>query len=355
MREKVESYAPALLRDVGGLGRIEYWQILAGLLALAMMIGISLVLWRWAAWLVSHHALAKYVPHPKRLALTIAIIPAFIFGSRIVPLIGLPTATRQYSVPVVGTLIVLIASYAAWQVIGIIAAVFDELAQRAKAEIDNILVTFVAGLARLSVVAAGGLLIGSLWSLPTSGILAGLGIGGIAVAFASKETLANVFGAGILLGDRPFRKGDRIKAGDVNGWVESVGLRSTRIKTLDDSLMIVPNSKLADSMIDNLGMRRRRAFTAKVAVTAGSTPEKLQAFTQAIVDRIKADPLFDQDAEVNVAGITAGGVDVEIMAFLNTVEGYEFRTAAHRLYIDIMKLAEAEGLALGRGMDKIPA
>jgi MscS family membrane protein len=354
MREKVEAYAPALLRDVAGNGRVEYWQVMVALLTVTVMIGITLILRKVTVWLVSRRNLSQYVPHPKRFALTIAIIPAFIFGSQVVPSIGLPASTRQFTLPVMGSLMVVFTTYAAWQLISIIATVLDELAQKTKTEIDNILVTFVSGLARLSIVATAGLALGKLWSLPTSGILAGLGIGGIAVAFASKETIANVFGAGILLGDRPFRKGDRITSGNVSGWVEAVGLRSTRIRTLDDSLVIVPNSKLADSMIDNLGMRRRRSFAAKVTVTAGSTPEKLQAFTNAIAARIGSDPLFDQYAEVNISGITASGIDVEIMALLNTIEGHELRATAHRLYIDIMKLAVAEGLTLGRGTEKNP-
>lgn len=354
IRKMVETYAPALLKDVASNGRVEYWQLLATLATLAAMVAIALMMRRVTAWLVSHRAFSTYVQHPKRLALTIAVIPAFLLGTQVIPLLGLPASTRQYTLPVMGSLVVVVVTYAIWQLIDIIALVLDEMAQKTRTEIDNIMVTFVAGLARLAIVAVAGMLLGKLWSLPTSGILAGLGIGGLAVAFASKETLANIFGAGILLGDRPFRKGDRIKAGDVNGWVEAVGLRSTRIRTLDDSLVIIPNGKLADSTIDNLGMRRRRSFTGKITVTAGSTPEKLQSFTQAILARIAEDPLFDPYAEVNIAGITAAGVDIEMFAFLNTLDGAEFRAAAHRLYLDIMKLAEAQGLTLGRAMDKNP-
>lgn len=354
IRDLVQAHAPALLHDVAGNGRIEYWQLVATLLIVGLMIAVAIILGKAAAWLVSHQAFKRHVRHPKRLALTFALIPAFILGAQLLPLVGLPAFARQYSLPMMGTVFVIIVTYAAWQFIDIIASILDEVSQKTTTDIDNILVTFVAGLARLSIVAAAGMLLGGLWSLPTSSILAGLGIGGLAVAFASKETLANIFGAGILLGDRPFRKGDRITAGSVSGWVEAVGLRSTRIRTLDDSLVIVPNGKLADSTIDNLGMRRRRALSAKITVTSGSTPEKLQALTGAIAARIDSDPLFEALAEVNISGMTASGIDIEIMAFLNTLEGHELRAATHRLYLDIMKMAEAEGLTLGRGMEKTP-
>ena len=354
IREKVEAYAPALLRDVAGRGLIEYWQLLASLMIVAAMVATALILRKAAAWLVDLPSVNRYVHHPKLLALTFGIIPAVVAGTQVMPHLGLPAATRQYTVPIIGTLFIVIVAYGVWQLIGIISSILDEYARHTKTEIDNILVTFVAGVARLALLAAAGLFFGSLWSLPTSGILAGLGIGGLAVAFASKETLANVFGAGILLGDRPFRKGDRIRAGDVSGWVEAVGLRSTRIRTLDDSLVIVPNGKLADNTIDNLGARRRRALSARIVVTSGSTPEKLQAFTSAIAARIASDTMFDQKIEVNIAGITSSGIEIEINSAINTVSGYKSRAAAHQLFLDIMTMAEAEGITLGRGMEKNP-
>lgn len=354
IRGMVETYAPSLLRDVAGSGRVEYWQLLGGLMTLAIMIAIALVVRKVAAWLFTKPAVSRHVPRPGRLALSLAIIPAFMVGAQIIPHLGLPAATRQYTVPIMGTFLIVIVTDAVWQLIGIVASIVDEYALRTETEVDNILITFVSGVTRLALLATAGLLLGGLWSLPTSGILAGLGVGGIAVAFASKETLANVFGAGILLGDRPFKKGDRIRTGDVSGWVEAVGLRSTRIRTLNDSLVIVPNGKLADSTIDNLGARRRRALWTKIVVTSGGTPDTLMAFTQAIAARMTSDPLFDQYTEVNIAGITDNGIEIEISSSLNTAKGYKYRAAAHLLFLDIMKMAEAEGLTVGRGMEKDP-
>ena len=182
--------------------------------------------------------------------------------------------------------------------------------QKTETSLDNILLTFAAGLAKLGIVVGAVMSLSYLWSLPTSGLIAGLGISGLAVAFASKETLSNIFGAGILLGDRPFGKGDRIIAGDINGWVEAVGLRSTRIRTLHDSLLIVPNGKLADMPVNNLGARRRRSFSTTLLVTSGATPQRLQALTEGIKACIAGNPIFDaRSTEVRISGITADGID----------------------------------------------
>jgi MscS family membrane protein len=172
------------------------------------------------------------------------------------------------------------------------------------------------------------------------------------VAFASKETLSNIFGAGILLGDRPFGKGDRIIAGDINGWVEAVGLRSTRIRTLHDSLLIVPNGKLADMPVNNLGARRRRSFSTTLLVTSGATPRRLQALTEGIKAYIDANPIFDaRSTEVRISGITADGIAVDVSATLDTRSGRTSREATHNLYLDILKMAEDNGLKLGKGTE----
>ena len=354
IRDLVKVHAPALLTDIAGRGRIEYWQLLASLAVLAAMAIIALVVKRITAWVLERPSLKHHAGHPRRLAWAIGAVLALVAGSQFMPLLGLPVATRQYTVPVMGSLFLMILTYAIWELIGIVSSALESATDRSETQIDNILLTFTRGLARLLLVAAAGLALGHLWSVPTTGILAGLGIGGLALAFASKETLANVFGAGILLGDRPFRKGDRIIAGDVNGWVESVGLRSTRIRTLYDSLLVVPNGKLADTTIDNLGARRRRTLTTTFLVTSGSTPEKLEAFARAISSRISTDPFFDRATEVNIIGITAAGIQIEVSTSLNTRRGVESRAATHRLYLDILRMANDEGLTLGRGMEKNP-
>ena len=98
--------------------------------------------------------------------------------------------------------------------------------------------------------------------LPYEGVLTGLGIGGLALAFAARETVSNMLAAAILLVDRPFRRGDLIDVGGTMATLEAVGLRSTRLRTFDDSVMIVPNSQLSDQIDRQLG---RKAATQSYA------------------------------------------------------------------------------------------
>jgi MscS family membrane protein len=352
VRALVKQHAPFLLNSLLGQGHIEYWQVLASLLVFCA-IALSIILLRRALlWVLNRPYLTRHVKNAKGLATGLALGFSFLAGSRFIVMIGLPAATRQYTVPVLGMILILILAYALWQLLIIVLSVLQELAEKTETAFDNIVLTFAAGLAKLAIVVGAVMALSYLWSLPTTGLLAGLGISGLAVAFASKETIANVFGAGILMADRPFRKGDRIIAGDVNGWVEAVGLRSTRIRTLHDSLLVVPNAKLADTVVNNLGARRRRSLSATVIVTSGATPERMEAFTKAIRQRIADDPVFEgQWAEVNISRFGAEGIDVEISTMVETRSGRASREATHKLYVDIMQIAQANGLGLAHATD----
>ena len=356
LRDVIKRNAPGLLRSMPGPGQLEYWQVLCALVLLVAMVIITIVLRSVLLWVLSREFLKRHVANPRRLALGLALGVTFIIGSRFVPVVGLPAVTRQYSLPVVGTALIIIMAYALWQVVVFVLSLLQELAEKTETSVDNILITFAAGVAKLGIVVGTVLMMSYLWSLPTSGLIAGLGISGLAVAFASKETLSNIFGAGILLGDRPFGKGDRIIAGDVNGWVESVGLRSTRVRTLSDSVLVVPNGKLADMVVNNLGARRKRNLSATVTVTAGATPERIEALAQAIRQRIAEDPIFDvKGAEVNISRVWTDGVDIEISTRVETRSGRALREATHKFYLDIMRIAEANGLSLTRATDQAVA
>ena len=352
LRDQVKHFAPYLLNSLPGPGHIEYWQLIASFMAVVTIILLTLGLRRVLLWVMMWPKLKRHVSNPQRLALALALGLSFLIGSRFVLMVGLPAVTRQYTVPVLGTILLAIVAYALWQLVVFILSVLETYAEKTETTIDNILLTFAAGLAKLGIVVGAVMTLSFLWSLPTSGLIAGLGISGLAVAFASKETLSNIFGAGILLGDRPFGKGDRIIAGDINGWVEAVGLRSTRIRTLHDSLLIVPNGKLADMPVNNLGARRRRSFSTTLLVTSGATPQRLQALTEGIKARITGDPIFDaRSAEVRISGITAGGIEIEISANLDTRSSRTSRETTHSLYLDILKLAEDNRLKLGKGTE----
>ena len=289
---------------------------------------------------------------PKLIADALSVIACLLVIMQMYSLLGLPPLAREYTLPVLAPIVILVATYLGWQILNAVAMLLEDKANQTETPIDNIFLTFAVGVVRMAIVVSAVLAISHVLSLPTTGILAGLGFGGLAIAFASRETLANIFGAGIILSDRPFQKGDRIVAGDINGWVESVGLRSTRVRTLYDSLLVVPNAKLADAAINNMGARRKRTLLTKLPITSGGTPENLAAFAAAIRQRLEQDTDFaPKRSEVNINGIELQSIQVEIFATLSTASGYLSRGIINKLFLDILAIAKEHGLGLGRGVE----
>ena len=214
----------------------------------------------------------KDVGKSRLLTWALAVTVMLLVIARFPADLGAPEEMRRYTYPVMGTVLTVAGCVAIWHLLGVAGVALQRLSDRTAIATDDILFTLLLAGARLGVIVAAFLGIAYFLSIPTSGILAGLGIGGLAFAFASRETLSNVFGAGILVADRPFKRGDWISSGDIDGSVEHVGIRSTRVRTAQDSVMVVPNGKLANSTINNLGTRRHRLLKTQFIVTAGGTP-----------------------------------------------------------------------------------
>ena len=352
LRQWVSRSAPALTRPLRENAFFEYWQLIGVFLMLAFVTLLANVLRRLVAKGLRLLGLEKRLARPKLIADALSVIASLLVLTQMYSLLGLPPLAREYTLPVLAPIVILVATYLGWQILNAVAMLLEDKANQTETPIDNIFLTFAVGVARMAIVVSAVLAISHVLSLPTTGILAGLGFGGLAIAFASRETLANIFGAGIILSDRPFQKGDRIVAGDINGWVESVGLRSTRVRTLYDSLLIVPNAKLADAAINNMGARRKRTLLTKLPITSGGTPENLAAFAAAIRQRLEQDTDFTpKSSEVNINGIELQSIQIEIFATLSTGSGYLSRGIINKLFLDVLVIAKEHGLGLGRGVE----
>ncbi|MCY4322016.1 MAG: mechanosensitive ion channel family protein [Bdellovibrionaceae bacterium] len=126
-------------------------------------------------------------------------------------------------------------------------------------------------------------------------LLAGLGIGGVALALAAKETLSNFFGGLSVILDKPFSVGDWILCDKIEGTVEDIGFRSTKIKTFYDSVITVPNSMLSDSVIDNLGKRKARRTRVTLDITYDTPPKKIETFVEGLKNIIQSNSYTRKD------------------------------------------------------------
>ena len=213
---------------------------------------------------------------------------------------------------------------------------------------DDLAVNLLLGCLRASIIVGCGVGIAYFFSIPAVNLLAGIGIGGLGVAFASRETIAHFFGAGVLVADRPFRAGEWIQSSLASGVVESVGIRSTRVRAADDSVVVVPNASLAAATIVNLGKRRPRQVSLQMTVMQGATLERVERFIMLLRERIAANPAFlTGRTSIGVAGIAANGIQVQCTAWLDVPSDSAEAAARHDFLVEVMAIADKEGLGLG--------
>jgi MscS family membrane protein len=196
-----------------------------------------------------------------------------------------------------------------------------------------------------------------------SGIVAGLGLGGVALAFAAQKTVENLFGGVSLSLDRPIRVGDFCRYGSGTGTVEDVGLRSTRIRTLERTVVSVPNAQLAAIEIENFADRDRFRLFTTIGVRYETSPEQIRGLTARIRALLAAHPKVVRDPlRVRFAGFGPSSLDIEINTYVGTRDVEEFYAVREELFLGIMDLVAAAGTGfafpsqtLYLGRDRAPA
>ncbi len=347
IRRGVRGVAPVMLAQ---LGTLELWQI-AGwaaviLIALAVGYGLARIVLAVLIRLVGGDD-----PQAERRAFRWPLwgVLAFSLYKLMIPAIGLPELATRFSVGATGVLLALSMMWLVWILIDAIAARYFSTSDGKRVTMDNIIVSLGFGFLKLVLVAVGLTYIAMELSLPYEGIVASLSIGGLAVAFASRETLSNVFGAGVLAIDRPFRRGDYIAAGDTKGTVEHVGIRSTRVRTPDDSLIIVPNGKLSDAIVNNLGTRRYHLNSAKLPLPYSTSVPQLEALISGVRDLVAAIPQAAQDrTSVAVSSLGPEGIELMLAYGLDANRGGNETEIVNRLMLNILKLCERLGIRASR-------
>ena len=229
--------------------------------------------------------------------------------------------------------------------VDVIAMYFEKLAKDSENKFDDILVPLVKKTGKFFVIAVGVVAIGDSLSLDMKGILTGLGIGGLAFALAAKDTLSNLFGSLTVLIDRPFRIGDWVTIGNIEGIVEEVGLRSTRVRTFYDSLITVPNGTLTNVHVDNYGQRRARRLSTTIGVQYDTDPKKLEAFCEGIRELILQHPTTKKEGfHVYFNSMGDFSLNILLYVFFVVPDWSEELKGKHRLLMDIVRLGEKMGV-----------
>jgi MscS family membrane protein len=206
------------------------------------------------------------------------------------------------------------------------------------------LIPLGARISRLLVFAAGILTVISAFGYPIATILAGLGIGGIAVALGAQKSLEHFFGSISIGVDQPFRVGDWVSVSGIAGSIEAIGLRSTRIRTMDRTLVTIPNGSLAEAQSENFGARERIRLNAMVGLEYGTPVATMRTVRDEIEALLRAHPkTWPERVQVRFSNFGASSLDIELFCWLETTAIDEFREMREELFFGIMEIVERHG------------
>lgn len=263
------------------------------------------------------------------------------------PWLELSAESQAFTHRMLAAAFVVTTFWALWRSVDVF---FEMLLERSWAA-DNLsarsLVAVTGNFAKAAVAVIGIISTLGAFGYPVATALAGLGIGGIALAFGAQKTVENLFGSVALATDQPFRVGDTIRVEDVTGTVERVGTRSTRIRTPDRTLVTIPNGRLADLRIETFAARDRIRFSTTVTLMHGTTAAQVEAIVPNMNEVLRQHPGIWPDGIVaRFAGLSSAGLDIEVMCWFHTADYDKFRLFREDLLLAFLKIVEGAGAEL---------
>jgi MscS family membrane protein len=185
---------------------------------------------------------------------------------------------------------------------------------------------------------------GTVFKLNVASLIAGLGIGGLAIALAAKESLENLMGSFTIFLDKPFTIGDLIKVGNVEGVVEKIGFRSTRIRTLEKSYVTVPNKKMVDSELDNLSLRIQRRSKFSIGLTYQTKPSQIKSIIKEIENFINNhSSVIKDETRIHLFEFDNSSLNIQILYFVDTLEYDIYLNVRQEINYAIIEIVERNG------------
>jgi Small-conductance mechanosensitive channel len=235
-----------------------------------------------------------------------------------------------------------------WFFINTVATILDHLQDTARAR-GSAVAAFMPWIKKsiITIVLIFGVLVAAQsLGADVKAFLAGLGIGGLAFALAAQDTLANVFGSVVVAVDQPFRIGDFVQIGAHQGTVEDIGLRSTRLRTPDRTLISIPNRTVANEAVNNFSRMPHRRVVQTIGVTYDASREQLEGLVNDIRALLANDPrVLKQSALVHFLNFGGSSLDIQIIYVAADPDGVKTMNLRQEINLELMRLVEARGLS----------
>jgi len=346
IRNSARGIHRALLKESGA--GMEMWQWIALLLLLVISIPVS-----WAfTWLtakifrLNENGEDQSLSPKARFLWPLRLILVAGLGLLALGILGLP---QPVDIPLrvfIGVILSIAGGWLAYHLVDKVSEVMGVHAHSYFRYRNEILRSLVTSMAKLAVVIGAILLLAEILSIPYQGVIAGLGIGGLAVALAARSTLENLIGGITLYADKPVEVGDFCCFGDHMGVVEGIGLRSVKIRSLDHSIITVPNAEFVNLNIENLTRRHQMLLQTKINFRYETKPDQLRWLLAEIRKLLLQHPMVaPEPARARFAGFGNHSMDIEIFAYIKTNDFSEFFSIREDIFLRLIDIVEESGTA----------
>jgi MscS family membrane protein len=321
------------------------WQWI-GLVLLLTVAGF--VAWRVVCWGLRHDATRTRLLRRVGQPLAAAGLVAICAGTLLLTFYGLKIWGPALSALVLGLRLVIMVglTWFAMALIRRVAHVIVETRGFQENSLNSQLIRVVSTLLIVALVITSGFLIADFIGIPLGPLLAGLGIGGFAIALAVRSTLENVIGGLTLFADRPARVGEFCRIGAESGTVEEIGLRTTKLRRLDDTLVTIPNAEMAQVRIENVTRRRRTPFNPRLGLRYETTAGQLKTISEGILAMLADHPkVINEGARVRLVGFGDYALNLDVFAYIDESRLADFVKVQEELNFRIMDIVQQAGAA----------
>ncbi|MEE2855883.1 MAG: mechanosensitive ion channel family protein [Planctomycetota bacterium] len=233
----------------------------------------------------------------------------------------------------------------AYRLVDLVGARLEDSASKTDSKLDDQLAPMIRKSLKALVTVGAALFLIQSTGKDIMPLVTGLSVLGIGVSFAAKDTFANLFGSLTVFADRPFQLGDWVKVGGVEGTVEEIGFRCTRIRTFESSLVSVPNQELVSGIIDNMGQRDYRRFKTTIGVRYETPADTIEALCAGILKIVEANPDIEyESAKANLVNFGASSLDIMVNIRLRVADYFGELRAKQAFLLEVIRLAEEMGV-----------
>ncbi len=350
---RIEEKLFEMLPDVTFL-KIELfkWVIIIGVALIAYP--VLLILLRLLSGLIVkpsspvHQLVRHFLTKPFLWLLIIIILNQVIYG------LGIGIEAQR--IARAQTLNIVIVTWALLSATNLARAVFQNRMQRQGKGGAIVLLGPIGNAVKILIVLFAILLWLSNLGFNITALLAGLGVGGVAVALALQKPLEDLFGAVSMYAQQSAKVGDFCKIGEITGTIEEIGLRTTRIRTLGNTVVSIPNAKIAGGVLDNYSVRQRIWYHPKLTLRYDSTPKQLNEVLTATRDLLdKHERVLDEPLRVRLTGFGREGIELDVYAYVSTSDYAEYLEIAEELNLAIIEVVAKSGTGFAVPMHMLDA